>query len=171
MENLEQLINVDYYTPLKDLISKYLKFGTKGDKSIDDTVNLFYKINLPDDIDVIVIPSYEAKLSKLHATASYELSMAECALSLADAMYDDALNENMTAAKTTFLGKREPGADKLKSIALSNLDPKYTLQKLYAESAVTVMKKVLLHLDFIASRLRNCVEASKVDARLEKGVM
>jgi len=97
--------------------------------------------------------------------------MAECALSLAEEMYEMAYTEELETAKTKFEGKREPGAEKLKSIASQSLDKKFIYQKLYSSNAVNVMKKAIAHLEYIASRLKNIVEASKVDARLERGVL
>lgn len=163
--------NTDYYTNLKNQIKSYLRFGHHGDKTVVDVEKIFFSMQLPDDINVLEIPSIETKLAKLHAKASFELSMAICSLNLAQEMYSEAYNIVMEEIKNSFKAKgtREPGADKLKDLTIASLDKKFILQKLYSENAVTIMKQALEHLDFIGWRLKNIVAARSIDARLEKG--
>lgn len=164
---------MDYYTDLKSKIKEYLRFGSNGNQTVADIGRIFYSIDLPDNINAMQVPMIEVKLAKLHAMASFELSMALCSFNLAQEMYNNAYNTEMENIKNSLKEKnvREPGADKLKDMILANLDERFTMQKLYADNAVTVMKQVIEHLDFIGWRLKNIVIAQSIDARLEKGIL
>jgi len=166
----DDALKINHYGPLRRNITQYLRFGDNGEKTIKDLKKAFYSLKLPDTLGPAQVPGWAAKIAQLHAQASYELSLAECALELATEMYDYALIKEIETINSKYK-TRSPGADKLRMLALENLDKNLTLQKLYARNALTMMKRVITHLDYLASRLKNAVEALKIDARLEKGML